>query len=164
MKNFFKILLAGLIVVISVSVFATKRTFDKGEVIQGKYYTLGGGTADTIVVSDTVEYIMFVNRTNIVYPELDLLWTKIGAGTATLKVEFFESKDGVTSSYTACKKGKAQGAYTKTLTLTATGYTPISFRADTALFTGRYLKTKYSTTSTATVKGKITNLWKLDIW
>jgi hypothetical protein len=164
MKNFFKILLVGLIVIISVSTFATNRTKDKGEIIQGKYYSLGGGTADTIVVSDTVNYVMFVNRTNIVYPEMDLLWTKVGAGTATLKVAFFESKDGTTTGYTTCKKGKAQGAYTKTLTLTATGYTPISFRADTALCTGRYLKIQYTTTSTATVKGKITNLLKLDIW
>jgi hypothetical protein len=161
MKNFLKIGLLAIVAILTISVFATKRTFDKGEVIQGKYYALGGGTADTIVVSDTVEYIMMVNRTNTVNPELDLLYTKIGSGTATMKLELFESKDG--TGYTAVKKGKNQSAYTKTLTLTATGYTNIPFRADTAYFTGRYLKARWSTTSTASVKGKITNLLKLDI-
>jgi hypothetical protein len=159
-----KILILCSVLILTVVAFATNRNHDVGEVVQGKYYALGGGTSDTIVVSDTVNYTMFVNRTNIVYPELDLLWTKVSSGTATLKVEFYQSKDGKANSWTTVKKGKALGAYSKTLTLTATSYNPISFRADTAYFTGRYLKIVNSTTSTASVKGKITNLLKLDIW
>lgn len=161
MKNFFKIMFVGFALVLGVSLFATNRTKDFGAHDEGLYYNYGGRTQDTIVVSDTLNFIHQINHKYEVSPEIDILWTKVGAGTATLKAEMFESKDG--TNYTTVKKGVLQSAYTKTYTISATGVQTLSFKLDTAYFTGRYLKVRYSTTSTASVKGKINHLLKVNI-
>lgn len=120
----------------------------------------GGGVADTLVVSDTVQYPIIVSHSQGLKPFIQMYWQKIGSGTATVTATFWQSNDGTT--YNAIPKGKAQSAYSKTLTLSATGTTFISFANDTALFEGQYLKIRYVTSSTASVKGKMTHKIKFN--
>jgi hypothetical protein len=159
MKKIFGLFL--LLILSAVTVSATNRAKSGGEIKEGFFSTIGGSTADTIVVSDTVSYTYQVSHASNVSPELNLMYTKVSSGTATLKVDILQSING--TDYYTVKKGKYQGAYTKSLTLSATGLQVISFQLDTAYFAGRYLKVQYSTSSTASVKGKLTNYLKINI-
>lgn len=132
-----------------------------GDASDQSYLTFGGQAGDTLVVSDTVSYPIAVNHSKIVQPFIQMYWQKIGAGTATVTVSFWSSNDGTT--YNQIVKGKAQAAYTKTLTLSATGTTFISFPLDTAIVQGRYFKIRYITSSTASVKGKMTHKIKFNL-
>lgn len=122
--------------------------------------TFGGLAGDTLVVSDTVQYPIRISHSKLLKPFIQMYWQKIGAGTATVTATFWQSNDGVT--YNAIPKGKNQTAYSKTLTLSATGTTFISFTADTVVFEGQYLKVRYITSSTASVKGKMTHKIKFN--
>lgn len=120
----------------------------------------GGGAGDTLVISDTVQYPILVSHSKLLKPFIQMYWQKIGAGTATVTATFWQSNDGTT--YNAIPKGKNQTAYSKTLTLSATGTTFISFTADTVVFEGQYLKVRYITSSTSAVKGKMTHKIKFN--
>jgi hypothetical protein len=121
----------------------------------------GGATGDTIVVSDTLQYPIIVNHSKVIKPFIQLDWTKIGSGTATVAVTFWQSNDG--TNYNQIVKGKNQAAYAKTLTITATGSNFISFATDTAILEGKYLKIRYITSSTASVKGKLAHKIKFNL-
>jgi len=125
------------------------------------YLTFGGGVGDTIVVSDTVSIPIVINHSAVVKPEIQLYWDKISAGTAHATLTFWQSNDGTT--YTAIKKGKLQTAYSKTLSIASDTTNFYSFAADSAIVEGRYLKLKYITTSTASVKGKLTHKIKFNL-
>ena len=112
---------------------------------------------DSLLVSDTLQYILPVSHTNMVNPFIATYWSKIGAGTATVTVNFLQSNDPATADFVTIKKGKNLTAYSKTLTLTASGWSNISFVQDTAQFEGRYLMVQFITSSTASVKGKLFN-------
>jgi hypothetical protein len=162
MKTFLKLFFLGMIAFATVTVFATNRTKTvSGPVNQGEYKLAGGGTADTIVVADTVSYIYLVAHANDVWPEFDIKYQKIGTGNPTLKIDIMQSIDGV--NYFSVKKGKAKSDYTKSYSPTATGYLQCSFRNDTAYFTGRYLKMQFSTSNTASTKAKLTNHLKVNV-
>jgi hypothetical protein len=132
-----------------------------GQSSDQSYLVTGGAAGDTLVVSDTIQIPIVVNHSAIVKPQIQMYWQKIGSGTATITASFWESNDG--TNYTQILKGKAQGAYTKTLTLTATGTTFVSFPLDTAILQGRFLKIRYITSSTASVKGKMTHRIKFNL-
>ena len=112
---------------------------------------------DSLMVSDTLQYILPVSHTNMVEPFISSYWNKISSGTATVTVNFLQSNDPAVANFVAIKKGKNLTGYTKTLTLTASGWTNISFVQDTAQFEGRYLMVQFITSATASVKGKLFN-------
>jgi len=167
MKNFrlFCSFLAVATLAIGMTASAQTRTKNVSTVNQGYTVEFGGAgyvPSDSLQVSDSIGYFIPVNHTNSVDPFIQFAWTKIGAGTATLGVNFYQSSDNIT--YLPVLKGAAQSAYTKSYTLSATTpATQISFLNDTARFEGRYMKIIFFTTSTASVKGKIDVLLKPSI-
>jgi hypothetical protein len=88
-------------------------------------------------------------------------WTKVGAATATVAVNYFQSNDNV--NYFPVTKGSAQSAYTKSFTLSASGANNVSFTQDSAVLEGRYLKIQLITSNTASVKGYLTHYVKTNI-
>jgi hypothetical protein len=133
---------------------------------QGQYVDFGGVNlvaVDSLLVADTAQYIIPVTHTNDVNPFLSTYWNKIGAGTATVTVNFYQANDPAPENFVTIKKGKALGAYIKTLTYSASGWNQISFAQDSAAFEGRYLKVEFITSSTSTVKGKLFNRIKFNI-
>lgn len=75
------------------------------------YCVTGGAAGDTIVVSDTLQIPIQVDHSALLKPYIQLYWDKIGSGTATVTLTFWQSVDGV--NYQQLKKGKLQGAYSK---------------------------------------------------
>lgn len=128
---------------------------------QGEYIKFGSNAGDTIVVSDTLTYVFSVEHMNDVNPVINLFWDKIGSGTATCTVKFWESMDG--TNYAQCLKGAALGAYTKSISGSADQYLNWSFKQDTAYFDQRFLKIQFITSSTASVKAKLTGYAKFNI-
>ena len=112
---------------------------------------------DSLLVSDTLTYILPVSHMSNVNPFITSYWSKILSGTATVTVNFLQANDPVSADFVTIKKGKNLTAYTKTLNLSASGWSNISFVQDTAKFEGRYLMVQFVTSSTASVKGKIFN-------
>ena len=158
----------SLIVLFAFGVSAQQSTLrpTTRNVVQGEFVDFGGVNlvpTDSILVSDTIQYIIPVTHTNGVEPYLTMYWKKILSGTATLTVNFYQANDPAIADFITVKKGKSAGAYTKTLTLSASGWSDISFAQDTAKFEGRYLLVEYITSSTATVKGKMFNRMKFNI-
>jgi len=132
----------------------------------GEFVDWGGvnlAYRDSIKVSDTLEYVIPVTHTSIIYPYTSFRWYKVGAGTATLSVEFYQANDK-TLSWLPVQyiTSGALADYTKTLTISASGYYDWSFMSDSARFEGRYLKIVLRTTSTATVHGKIAGRTKFN--
>lgn len=150
---------------------AQLRTTTRSNVQQGQFLDYPGSlfaatptsaNSDTLQISDTVAYILPVTHTNDVSFYHTWYWAKSGAGTATITVSFFQGNDPF--NFVAIKAGTAQAAYTKVVTVSATGWqVPISFAADTARFEGRYLKVQYMTSNTASVGGKVFSRTKSNI-
>lgn len=149
--------------------FSQVRTTIRPQLYQGNYTDIPGifaptatspspglSISDTLQVSDTVAYVIPVTHTNNVDFFSDIYWNKIGSGTATITVTYYQSNDpynfGTGSQLTA---GVAKSAYSKTITGSASGWTYINFAQDSVNFAGRYLKIEYMTSSTASVGGKI---------
>jgi hypothetical protein len=159
MKKFALIALSVCLAVATVN--AQTRTKITGNVTQGQYLDFGGVNlvpSDSLQVTDSLAYIIPIDHTNEVLGYLTFLWNKIGAGTATLAVNFFQGNDP--ANFLPVKAGVAQTNYTKSFTLSATAWNEISFQRDTALISGRYLKVQFITSATASVKGKIFNRLK----
>jgi hypothetical protein len=154
MKKLFSIAL----LFIAFSSFAQTRTYTASNIQQGQFVTLG---SDSLQVSDSIAYIVPITHTNINDIYHTFYWTKSGAGTATLAVNYFQSNDNV--NYFAITKGSAQSAYTKSFTLSGSGANYVSFAQDSAVLTGRYLKIQLITSNTASVKGYLTHIVKTDI-
>lgn len=132
-----------------------------GDASDQSYLVCGGGAGDTIVVSDTVRVPVVVNHSAIVQPYIQLYYDKISSGTATIAATYWQSNDGV--NYKQLLKGKNQSAYAKSLALAADTTIWTSFAADTVVFEGRFLMMKYITSSTASVKGKLTHRIKFNL-
>jgi hypothetical protein len=113
-------------------------------------------TADTLGVSDTIAYVVPVNANYTYVPFLSTGWKKIGSGTATITVLFFQGNTPGNCS-SPVLAGSANATYTKTLTYSATSTTPsyIDFNADSAKVSAPYLKIYYRTSATASVQGSI---------
>ena len=148
----------GLICLLAYAVQPT--TMAVKYIDQGKYVEFGMGT-DSIQVSDTIIYPFSITHINRIAPYVSMKWTKAGTGTATIAVTFDQSNDG--TNWYACKYGKVQGAYSKSLTLTASTTNEISFERDSIYFEGRYLRIKYITSATAGVKYKLDGYLKVNI-
>lgn len=172
MKKLFVLgfLLAAFSLAISTSASAQAgtRLVNTGVVNQGSFIDFGGVNlvpSDSLQVTDTIRYIIPVTHLNEVWPYYTWMWTKIGAGTATITQNFYQSNDGV--NFVPIKAGVAQTTYTKSYTLSAsTGATnpnEVSFTRDTARFEGRFLQVQFITSNTASVKGKIFNRVKFNI-
>lgn len=145
-----KLLVISILAILATASFAGNRTRTTANVKSGAYITFGGSaTLDTIGVSDTLNYITFIETTKKTIPYIQLSNTKVRAATATVAVTFWESLDG--TNFTQVKSGKLQGAYTKSLSLSTSGNSYINFDLDTGHFNGRYLKVRLVTSSTANV-------------
>lgn len=125
------------------------------------YVTLGGGLGDTLVVSDTLQHVLYVDHTGQLQVYFSTYYQKIGAATATITLNYYQSNDGI--NWYTLKKGKNQGAYTKSVSVTASAYASTSMLLDTCVLEGRFLKKQYITSSTASVKVKITDKAKINI-
>ena len=154
MKKLFFILFS----LVALSSFAQTRTYTANNIQQGQYVTLG---SDSLQVSDSIAYIVPITHLNLVDVFHSFYWTKVGTGTATLAVNYFQSNDNV--NYFAVTKGSAQSAYTKSFTLSASGANDVSFTQDSAVLEGRYLKIQLITSRTASVKGYLTHYVKTNI-
>jgi hypothetical protein len=143
---------------LSVASFAQTRTYTANNIQQGQFVTLG---SDSLQVSDSIAYIVPVTHLNVNDVFHSFYWTKVGSGTATLAVNYFQSNDNV--NYFAVTKGSAQSAYTKSFTISASGANYVSFAQDSAVLTGRYLKIQLITSNTASVKGYLTHYVKTNI-
>ena len=149
------------LIVLAFGLMSLQRTKSTISVNQGEFKRFGGTAGDTVVVSDTVNYVFNVTHLNDVNPYGYFLWDKVGSGNPTVTMLFYQSIDGV--NYVAVQKGAALGAYTKTLSPTADTYYECSFAKDTAFFEGKYLKITFRTTNTANVKGKVDGFFKFNI-
>lgn len=161
MKNLFKtIFLASCLLVIgSLTAKAQHPTTYPilPSVTQGQYTDFGGVNLvprDSLLVTDTATYIIPVTHLNDISNYMVFNWQKIGSGTATLTMNFYQSNDPTSANKFQVKKGAANGNYTKSFTLSASTVSEISFARDTAKFEGRYLWVQMITSSTASVKGK----------
>lgn len=143
---------------LTVASFAQTRTYTANNIQQGQFVTLG---SDSLQVSDSIAYIVPVTHLNVNDVFHSFYWTKVGSGTATLAVNYFQSNDNV--NYFAVTKGSAQSAYTKSFTISASGANYVSFAQDSAVLTGRYLKIQLITSNTASVKGYLTHYVKTNI-
>lgn len=124
-------------------------------------YTVGGGVADTLAVTDTLQYIYPVSNTTRYLPFVSLQWTKIGAGTATVTAAFYQGNTN--GNLTTVKSGSANTAYTKTLTFSATGVNYIDLLADSCKISGNFLGIRFFTSNTASVQGTIAGTVKTAI-
>lgn len=129
----------------------------------GGVYPTGGTVtpSDSLQVSDSIAYFVSMIHTATVDPFITWYWDKIGSGNPTVTLSFLESNDNV--NWFAIPKGSAQTAYTKTFSPTANTWYEVNFRADTALFSAKYLKIYYITGATASTKGKIFTRLKTSI-
>jgi len=131
------------------------RTRTTASMKAGEYQSFGNNTTlDTIGVSDTLTYITYIESEQRTNPIIQITNTKISSGTATFAITLWQSLDG--TNYEQCVKGAAQSAYSKSASKSASGFTIINPIADTVIFTGRYLKTRIVTNSTASVKQRLT--------
>lgn len=157
MKKFICLLFTSLAIITASD--AQTRTKTTANISQGDYIDMGTyfANGDTLQVTDTVAYIVPITHTNDLFPYFNIYWNKSGAGTATVTVTFYQSNSPTNGdAFKPVVAGLAQTAYTKTLTLSASGWAnDISFARDTARFEGRYLKVQYVTSNTANVGGKI---------
>lgn len=131
---------------------------------QGNFLAFGGVNnvgSDSLQVTDTIRYIIPVSHTNDVQPYYTLTWTKIGAGTATITQNWYQSNDNI--NWFPIQKGVAQTNYTKTFSPSATTAYEVDFAKDTARFNARYIQVQFITSATASVKGKIYNILKMNI-
>lgn len=164
MKKYIAIL--GFFVAFALNAQAQLRTTYRAQVNQGQYLDFPGSWApassastpaitisDTLQVSDTVAYVIPINHQNDVTVFQSWYWNKIGSGTATITLTFFSGNDPY--NLTPVLKGSAQSAYSKSYTLSASGWNYVDFANDTARLSGRYLKVQYMTSSTASVGGKV---------
>ena len=134
-------------------------------ILQGEFFDFSGSNlipSDSLSVSDTLQYIMPITHTNGIDPYMSTYWSKIGSGTATLTVNFYQANDQKYTNFVAVKKGKLLNNYSKILTLSASGWSSVSFVQDTAKFEGRYLMIEFVTDATLNVKGKLFNRMKLN--
>jgi len=120
---------------------------------QGQFINIGVSPKDTLAVSDTIAYIIPIEHTNKVNFYQTFKWTKIGAGTATMDLQFWQSNNG--TDWLTLKQGVNMIAYTKTFTLSATGTNEIDFARDTVTVSARYLKIQYKTSNTSSVQGSV---------
>jgi hypothetical protein len=165
MKKFIVLFISLLIGFCSFAQQATVRPITRNAV-QGEYVDFGGVNLvpqDSLLVSDTIKYIIPVTHTYSIQPFLTSYWKKILSGTATVTVTFYQANDPNIANFVTIKKGKKLVDYVKTWTLSASGWTDVSFAQDTALFEGRYMMISLISSSTATVKGKFFNRMKLNI-
>lgn len=163
MKNFkvFVALLAVITIFWIPPASAQQRVVSGISVNEGQTVDLGGiypvsGTvtpSDSLQVSDSIAYFVSVIHTHTIDPFVTWYWNKIGSGNPTVTLSFLESNDNV--NWFAIPKGVGLTAYTKTFSPTANTWYEVNFRADTAAFSGKYLKVYYITNSTASTKGKI---------
>lgn len=136
-----------------------------GPVVPGQYidlfgYQVGSGTSiitvpvDSLQTSDTLVNVIPFNRTGACWPYLTWYWDKVGSGTATLTISFQQGNDPTNVGFVV-RKGVLDSVYSRTYTLSASGWNVIDFKQDTANFSGRYLYIRLQTTSTANVGGKV---------
>lgn len=124
---------------------------------QGQFIDFGGINLvprDSLLVTDTATYIIPMTHINDINHYMVFNWQKIGSGTATLTMNFYQSNDPLSANKFQIKKGAANSNYSKSYTLAASAINEISFARDTAKFEGRYLWVQMITSSTASVKGK----------
>lgn len=144
--------------VTTAPVFALPSTTTGNFVYFGGYGQVPG---DSLQVSDSIAYFTSVAHINEVEPVHTWYWNKIGSGTATITLTYWWSNDGV--NYFQCTQGAAEAAYTKTFSPTANTWYSVDFSRDSIRFPGRYLKTYFITSATASVKGKLINQLKINI-
>lgn len=143
---------------------AQTRTTTTSYINQGQFIDFGGTNltpSDSLQVSDSLAYIIPITHNNDIDLYHTFYWSKIGAGTATLTINYLQGNDA--TNFFPVKKGVAQSDYTKSLTLSSSGWYNFSTALDTATVSGRYLKVQFITSSTSSVKGKIFNRVKTNI-
>lgn len=161
------LVLFTFLVSLAVTAGAQVRTKQLGTITQGNTITYPGSTSlaippssamDTLQISDTVAYVIGVSHLNDVTGFHQWYWSKSGSGTAAITLSFLESLDGL--NFTPVTKGAALASYTKTYSLSASGWNYVDFKADSANFQGRYFKVQYKTDATASVGGKVYSITK----
>jgi hypothetical protein len=163
MKKFITILI-GLFLFATLSTFAQGRVRSNLGTNEGGYLTFGGAAGDTIKnISDTISYKFYVEHTHALLPWIQFKYTKVDAtANATLRVNFYQSNDGVT--YKPVLKAGSHAEYIKDYSTTATTIYNISPVCDSATVEGRFVMISFATKSTPTtgVKGKITGAIKFN--
>lgn len=173
----YKFLVVAACFLIGITANAQLRTSIRSTIQQGTYLDYPGSffptatstvptsaASDTLQVSDTVAYVLPITHTNDVDFYTQWYWTKSGAGTATITLTFYQSNDPYNfATGSQLTKGVAQTAYSKSYTLTASGWNYVSFKTDSVNFSGRYLKVQYMTSNTASVGGKVFTRTKSNI-
>jgi hypothetical protein len=167
MKNicFVLIACASLLFGAPVKSDAQTRVVQLNTITEGNFTDYGGTYntifIDSLQVSDSIAYQVYLYHTHDVSPYITWHWNKVGAGTATVTLSFLQSNDNIT--WFPVQKGIFDSTYKKTYTLAASADNEISFQRDTALVIGRYLKIYYITSATASVEGKLAGRIKLNI-
>jgi hypothetical protein len=115
----------------------------------------GGGTNDTLRVTDTVTYIVAVSAANDLLVSGQTNWKHV-TGHPTLTFKYWQSWDGV--NYFQLYKGISRALYTTT-TAAVYGDTAVSwsFRKDTVNFEGKYLKIVHISNGATSAKGCLTD-------
>lgn len=167
MKKFLFLLFAA--VSLATVSNAQLRTTIKSSIPQGQYIDFPGQfyptaaspspattISDTLQVSDTVAYVFPVTHANDVDFFLQWYWNKFGSGTAAITLTFYQSNDPYNfSTGSQLTSGVNKTTYSKAYSLSASGWSYVSFKQDSVNFVGRYLKVQYMTSNTASVGGKV---------
>lgn len=158
MKNLKKIFAVLFLVSLALTSFAQLRVKTTAPLPQGQFLDFGVSPKDTLNVSDTIAYVIPIEHTNQVNFYQTFRWVKIGAGTATMDIQYFQSNDG--TNWFTVKKGVLQTAYSKTFTLSSSQYNEVDFALDTARVSARYLKVQFKTSATSSVSGAVSSRLK----
>lgn len=162
--------LVSFCIALAATSFAQTRIVNTGVVSAGQFLDFGGQfpagsitptTSDSLQVSDSIAYIIPLSHTQRISSYFTWYWNKIGAGTATITLSFLQGNSPYDLS--VLKAGAAQATYTKSYTLSASGWNEVNFGRDSVRIDGRYLKVYYITSSTASVKGKLFGRLKTNI-
>lgn len=168
MKNFrfASILILAVGIIMSMPAKAQTRIVTTQVNTQGNTTLFGGSSfttpVDSLQVTDSLAYYVPITHQNAVDPIHQWYWSKIGAGNATITLNYLQSNDGV--NWFQIPFGVAKAAYTKTYSaVSASTWYMNDFKGDSAIFSGRYLKVYFITSATASVKGKLINILKTNI-
>jgi hypothetical protein len=159
MKKFICLICISLLVFANVN--AQTRTKTTANVNQGEFLDFGGSgfvPSDSLQVSDSIAYIIPIGHSNDISAYHTWKWKKSGSGTATVTVDFFQANDP--SNFFPVRQKAAQTPYTKSYTISTDSVFEINYAADSAAIQGRYLKVRFITSNTASVKGYLANRFK----
>jgi hypothetical protein len=113
--------------------------------------SIGLGGKSGVARADTQVYIIPVSHITVCYPYTSLLFYKDSSGTATIVMSFWQSNDLYAWEPCYVTSGSA---YTKTFTVSASGFNYVDFFGNLVTLQGKYFMYYMIASNTASAKTK----------